>query len=231
MRRCRRGSAFSFAFGTAWFSGLRSFGTREATFSIPSRLAALGLGEVPAFTLSAVVLVAGGAWLLREAVRGRPRIALGACLLLLTSPWLLPWYAALPVGLAAVEEDAAAQVIAICLAAYLLPDGLVGLARWHSRFRVPFAFSAALGLAVITVAHGGVAGTPLAGGARRALDGALQLFRNVHKFDPAVRIAVAVGVAALFAEVVERMDRRTSTGATGRWVVVPACVVLVLGVS
>ncbi len=117
----------------------------------------------------------------------------------------------------------------VVVSALVSAAGLVGLARWRSRYRVPFAFTAAAGLAVLTVAHGGTAGSPLAGSARAALDGVLQIFRNVHKFDPSVRLAVAVGVAALFAEVVGRVDARTSAGATGRWVVVPACVVLVLG--
>ena len=39
-----------------------------------------------------------------------------------TTPWLLPWYATWPVVLAAVEEDAVAQVLALGLAVYLLPD-------------------------------------------------------------------------------------------------------------
>jgi hypothetical protein len=35
--------------------------------------------------------------------------------------WLLPWYATWPIALAAVEEDAAAQILAVAGAAYLLP--------------------------------------------------------------------------------------------------------------
>jgi hypothetical protein len=35
---------------------------------------------------------------------------------------VLPWYSTWPVALAAVEEDAAAQIAAIGLAAYFLPD-------------------------------------------------------------------------------------------------------------
>ena len=60
------------------------------------------------------------ALLLHQARQGRPRLALGACLLVLTTPWLLPWYASWPVALAAVEEDGAAQVLALAVAAYLL---------------------------------------------------------------------------------------------------------------
>jgi arabinofuranan 3-O-arabinosyltransferase len=132
-----------------------------------------------------------------------------------------PWWPA--------AHDLATGPVFVVVSAVVAAAGLVGLARWQSRYRIPFAFSAATGLAVLTVAHGGSAGTPLAPGARSALDGVLQIFRNVHKFDPSVRIAVAIGAAALFAELVTRLDGRTSPGTTGKWVVVPACVVLVLG--
>lgn len=132
-----------------------------------------------------------------------------------------PWWPA--------AHDLATEPVLVGVSAMVTAAGLVGLARWRSQFRVPFAFSAATGIAVITVAHGGLAGSPVAGAARSALDGVLQIFRNVHKFDPSVRLAVAIGVAALFAEVVARVDSRTSVGATGKWVVIPACVVLVLG--
>lgn len=132
-----------------------------------------------------------------------------------------PWWPA--------AHDLATDPVLVGVAALVATTGLVGLARWRSRFRVPFAFSAATGLAVLTLAHGGVAGSPFADPARSALDGVLQVLRNVHKFDPSVRIAVAVGVAALFAEAAARIDARTSARDAGKWVVVPACVVLVLG--
>ena len=110
------------SFGTAWLSVFASLATREAAFSIPSRLAQLGLGETVAFSLARVVLVAGALWLAVEALRGRARLALAASLLLVTSPWILPRYAVWPVALAATEDDVLAQVVAIALAAYLLPD-------------------------------------------------------------------------------------------------------------
>jgi hypothetical protein len=116
------GAAATVAFGTAWLSVLGGLAHREATASIPMRLANLGLGEPLALTLSYATLVVAATWLALQALRGRHRLALTACVVLITSPWLLPWYAALPVGLAAVEEDAAAQLLALSLTAYLLPD-------------------------------------------------------------------------------------------------------------
>ena len=109
------------AFGTAWLSALIGIGGRESKFALPVRLEQLGVPDRVAHALAIVALVGVGAWLLRQARRGRPRLALGACLLVLTSPWLLPWYATWPVALAAVEEDVVAQVLALSVAAYLLP--------------------------------------------------------------------------------------------------------------
>lgn len=105
-------------FGTAWLSALLPFAHRQAGWALPSRLASIGL---PGW-LAAVPLVAMAPWLLRAARRGRPRLALTTTLLLLATPWLLPWYAVWAVPLAAVEEDGAAWALTLALCVYLLPD-------------------------------------------------------------------------------------------------------------
>jgi hypothetical protein len=43
-------------------------------------------------------------------------------LLVLASPWVLPWYAVWIVPLAAVEEDRLAWVLALVVCASLMPD-------------------------------------------------------------------------------------------------------------
>ena len=63
-------------------------------------------------------------WLLWEAWRGRARLGLAACGLLLATSWLQPWYAVWAVPLAAVEEDALACLAALALSAYFLHDAL-----------------------------------------------------------------------------------------------------------
>ena len=78
-------------------------------------------------TLGQVLVVVAGAVaafivLCGTALQGRPRLGVGAVVLLLATPWLLPWYAAWAVPLAAADEDAAARWLAIALSAYLLPD-------------------------------------------------------------------------------------------------------------
>ena len=94
----------------------------ESRVSIPSRLSQVtGLPEaVPAaLLLTAFALVY--VWLLVEAWRGRARLGLAAGAMLVTTAWLLPWYAVWVVSLAAVEEDRAARWLALGVSAYLLP--------------------------------------------------------------------------------------------------------------
>ena len=62
--------------------------------------------------------------LVRSARAGRPRLGLASLLVLVATPWLLPWYAAWAVPLAAIEEDRLAWVLALVFCAYILPDGI-----------------------------------------------------------------------------------------------------------
>jgi hypothetical protein len=112
--------AATLVFGSNWLT-IGRLGHNEARYAIPVRLEHVGVPERAAHLIAAAALVVGALWLVRQALQGQTRLALGACLLVLTTPWLLPWYATWPVVLAAVEEDAAAQVLALAIAAYLLP--------------------------------------------------------------------------------------------------------------
>jgi hypothetical protein len=96
----------------------------RAAYSIPSRISGLGIREGVAVAVLAALFVLAYAWLLREAWRGRARLGLTAGLLLLTTSWLVPWYAVWAVPLAAVEEDSAARWLAVGLSAYLLRDAV-----------------------------------------------------------------------------------------------------------
>jgi hypothetical protein len=92
----------------------------QSRYSLPGRLAALGVPEDAASLALATAFALAYAWLLLEAWRGRARLALAAGLLLLATPWLLPWYGVWAVALAAVEDDAPARVLALGISAYLL---------------------------------------------------------------------------------------------------------------
>ena len=107
-----------FVFGTAWLTAVVPVAQRSAAWSVPSRLGALG---IPGW-LALVPLVLAAPWLVRSARAGRGRLGLTSGLLLVGTPWLLPWYAVWAVALAAIEEDAVAWVLTVALCAYLLPD-------------------------------------------------------------------------------------------------------------
>jgi hypothetical protein len=94
----------------------------ETSYAIPHRLEQLGLPDALALGLAAAGFLAGVAWLAREAGRGRARLGLAACLVLVTTPYLAVWYLAWAVPLAAAEEDAVATVACLALCAYLLPQ-------------------------------------------------------------------------------------------------------------
>jgi alpha-1,6-mannosyltransferase len=116
------GAAASLAFGTAWVTALVPLTRHHAAFSLPSRLVELGFPRPLADLVAALPLIMALPWLLRDARAGRARLALATGLIVLASPWVLPWYAVWIVPLAAIEEDRLAWVLALTVCAYLLPD-------------------------------------------------------------------------------------------------------------
>ena len=74
--------------------------------------------------VAAALTVLGGLTVALAFGRMAPEVAA----LCVTAAWLLlaanvlPWYALWPIGLAAAEDDGPAQVLGVCLAAYLLAD-------------------------------------------------------------------------------------------------------------
>jgi hypothetical protein len=109
-------------FGTRWLTALSFAGGRRSAYSIPSRLTELGIPHSVASVIVVVAATAALVVLCCAALRGRAHLGIAAVVLLLATPWLLPWYAAWAVPLAAADEDAAARWLAIALSAYLLPD-------------------------------------------------------------------------------------------------------------
>ncbi len=115
-------------YGLSWLGAVGPLASNlaedRARYAVPMRIASIGLPEAGVAAVFAVAFVVAYAWLLREAWRGRARLALTAGLLLVCTSWLVPWYAVWAVPLAAVEEDRAARVLALVLSAYLLRDAV-----------------------------------------------------------------------------------------------------------
>jgi hypothetical protein len=114
-------------FGTAWVHALEPVARKageQTSYALPSRIAQLGVPREAAAAALAVLFGVAYVLLLREAARGRARLALVSVLLLLATPWLVVWYLAWPAALAAAEEDRTAQWLTIGLSAYLLPQAV-----------------------------------------------------------------------------------------------------------
>ena len=73
--------------------------------------------------------------------------------------------------------------------------GLVALLDPRVPSRAALLGSASLGLVLLSLGWDGPLSSPLADVWRELLDGTLAAFRNVHKFDPLVRLPAAIGVA------------------------------------
>jgi len=119
--------AATLLYGGSWLGAIMPLARNaslETSYAIPHRLEQLGVPETLAVGLSALALVAGFAWLARQAAHDRARLGLAACLVLLTTPYLAVWYLAWAVPLAAAEEDPVAMVGCLALCAYLLPQAI-----------------------------------------------------------------------------------------------------------
>ncbi|GAA3389783.1 alpha-(1-_3)-arabinofuranosyltransferase domain-containing protein [Cryptosporangium minutisporangium] len=93
---------------------------------------------------------------------------------------------------------APAAIIATVLVAVV---GLVGAVQRSNPHRLFLGGGLVIGLALITFGHTGALTPPWAPFAQDLLDGPLSPFRNIHKFDPVIRLVLAVGLAHLLAAI------------------------------
>lgn len=128
-----------------------------------------------------------------------------------------------PAAFALVTDPALVMVSAV-----IAGVGFAGLSQWRSALRTPFLLSALLGVGILAVGHGGLAGSAFSELALHALDGPLQMFRNVHKFDPLVRLPVAIGFGVSVTLLVHRLTRRVPRLASSRGLLVASAGLLPL---
>jgi arabinofuranan 3-O-arabinosyltransferase len=118
------------------------------------------------------------------------------------------WVAFLPADVSgwaagAVLVERAPLVLAMTTISAL---GLAGLGAARLRDRGVVWVALLLGLIVVTLGHGGVAGSPLSEVFRSVLDGPGAPFRNVHKVDPMIRMPLALGLAAVLPAVARTIE-------------------------
>ncbi|HET8743632.1 MAG TPA: glycosyltransferase 87 family protein [Gaiella sp.] len=119
------GALSTLVFGLDWLRAvepLAANATRETSYALPARLEQLGAPHGLALGLAIAAFVVGVLALARQATRGRARLGLAACLVLVTTPYLAVWYLAWAVPLAGADDDRAARLAALALTAYLLPQ-------------------------------------------------------------------------------------------------------------
>ncbi|MGI8879032.1 MAG: alpha-(1-_3)-arabinofuranosyltransferase domain-containing protein [Jatrophihabitans sp.] len=118
----------------------------------------------------------------------------------------------------------AAAPLVIVATTVVAAAGLWGLARRDVPHRGFLCSCLVLGLVLVTMGHAAEVGPPGAGTVRHLLDGPLVAFRNVHKFDPLVRLPIAIGVGHLLSRL--RLPHRVKFGRRGATIAVRALAVV-----
>ncbi len=105
--------------------------------------------------------------------------------------------------------------------------GLAGLARASTPHATFLRSLLIVGLILLTAGHVASVGPPFAGDVRTLLDGPLNAFRNIHKFDPLVRLPLAIGLGHLVGRV--RVPEVLRTRLQGYPIEIPARRIAALG--
>ncbi|ROO89488.1 arabinofuranan 3-O-arabinosyltransferase [Actinocorallia herbida] len=89
----------------------------------------------------------------------------------------------------------------VALTALVAAAGLAGLTRRDAPERLFLTLTLLTGIVVVSAGHIGVLEPAIAGPVRDLLDGPLAPLRNLRKFDPVLRLPLALGLAHLLASV------------------------------
>lgn len=107
-----------------------------------------------------------------------------------------PWW---PVGL-----DLQSEPVLVLTTTVVAALGLAGLCTRAVPERRFLVLTASAGLLLLALGATAAGATPLAEGWRWLLDGPLVPFRNIHKFDPVLRLPLAVGAACAVQGLMQR---------------------------
>ncbi|MGY1741853.1 MULTISPECIES: alpha-(1-_3)-arabinofuranosyltransferase domain-containing protein [unclassified Blastococcus] len=112
-----------------------------------------------------------------------------------------------PAGWSLVHDATPAAATVVLAAA-----GLAALCRSDLRERRWLVLGVLTGVVLVSMGHLAEVDGWAAGWLREALDGPLAPLRNVHKFDPVLRLPLALGLAHLSAVLVRRAGRGSAAG-------------------
>lgn len=123
------------------------------------------------------------------------------------------------------------DVLPILATVLLAVAGLVGLAWSRMPERGWLVLGLLAGLALVTIGHLDAVQGLLAGPLYEALDGVLAPMRNLHKYDPVLRLPLALGVAHLVGVLAAQVRRPRARGLAARAGIVLVSLALVTTVS
>ena len=112
--------------------------------------------------------------------------------------------------------------------------GFVGVGRRATPHRGFLLACVALGVVLLGLGHAATIGPPFGASVRTMLNGSLAAFRNVHKFDPVLRLPLAIGVGHTLAVLAARTPRTAEVHLLGqRFAVFPRAIaaIAVLGIA
>lgn len=149
-----------------------------------------------------------------------------------TSHWVAFFSGGGPVGWTGGNELAASSAL-LLTTVLVAAIGLAGLLQPGLWGRRVLMTSVLVGLAVLTAGSGGWAGSVLSEAWLHTLDTALAPLRNIHKFDPLVRLPLSLGVGAWVTLAVPRMagSGRLPSGPIAQRVAAGGVAVLVLAAT
>jgi len=98
----------------------------------------------------------------------------------------------------------------------LLMLGLIGLTLRRNSHRGFLLSGVALGVFLVTIGHQGAVEGWFASQLQDLMDGRLAPLRNVHKFDPVIRLPMVIGLAFCVHEITERLAAARAAGNVAR---------------
>jgi arabinofuranan 3-O-arabinosyltransferase len=99
-----------------------------------------------------------------------------------------------------ILASSVASIVATCAVAAI---GLAGLARNQGHVRYFLLLVLLVGVCLVTAGHVSSLSSSFTPAVRTMLDGTLNAFRNVHKFDPLVRLPISIGFGFALAALAE----------------------------